>query len=593
LTVSCARCHDHKFDPIPSADYYSLYGVFASSVEPEVPPLFADPPNTPAFAAFQKELAKREQALADFVRGKFDELRLSARTRCAEYLLAAHARRGQPKADDFMLLADPGDLNPSMRVRWQTYLERTARSHHRVFAPWHAFAALAEKEFSARSKTILPRLLADRDRPINSLVGKALSSPAPASLADVANRYAKLLEQVDRNWRQAIALAARLKRPLPTRLPDAEKEELRQVFHAPDAPPNITPGLFSELELLPDRAAQGRLQQLRKAVEKWRATGPGAPPRAMVLVDAATPYEPVVFRRGNPGNPGKRVPRRFLALLSGKERKPFTKGSGRLELAHAIADSRNPLTARVLVNRVWMHHFGRGLVQTAGDFGLRSDPPSHPELLDWLADEFVRSGWSLKHLHRLIVTSAVYQQRSVDRPSCRAVDADNILLWRMNRKRLDFESTRDSLLAVAGQLDARIGGPSVKDAMTPGVRRRTLYAFIDRIQVPGLFRAFDFPSPDASSPKRDSTTVPQQALFLMNSPFVLHSARRLLARSEMAGPRSVKERVRRLYRLCYGREPEREECDLGRAFVGTGKTEATWQRYAQALLLGNEFVFVD
>jgi hypothetical protein len=593
LTVSCARCHDHKFDPIPTQDYYSLYGIFASSTEPEVPPLFADPPATPAHAAFAKELARREQALDHFLWEKFYTLRKTARTRCAEYLLAAHARRGQPKADDFMLLADPGDLNPSMRVRWQTYLERTARGHHRVFAPWHAFAALPEKDFAMRSKEVMPRLLADAAHPINPRIARALSRSAPATLAEVAKRYAAVLGQVEERWRLALALAHRLKRPIPSRLADPDEEELRQVFHAPEAPPSITPGLFSDLELLPDRAAQGELQKLRKAVEQWRATGPGAPPRAMVLVDTATPYEPVVFRRGNPGNPGERVPRRFLGVLSGKERRPWTKGSGRLELAHAIADPQNPLTARVLVNRVWLHHFGRGLVQTPGDFGMRSDRPSHPELLDWLAAELVGSGWSIKHVHRLIVTSRAYRQASVDRPDCRAVDPDNALLWRMNRQRLDFEAMRDALLAVGGQLDGRIGGPSVKDAMTPGVRRRTLYAFVDRLHVPGLFRAFDFPSPDASSPKRDTTMVPQQALFLMNSPFVLHCAGALLARPELLGQSSVEERVRRMYRLCYGREPDGEELALAGAFVGDGKVQASWQRYAQALLLGNEFVLVD
>jgi mono/diheme cytochrome c family protein len=592
LTVSCARCHDHKFDPIPTADYYSLYGVFASTIEPEVPPLFADPPSTPAFAAFAKELAKREQALADFLAAKFVALRTTARTRCAEYLLAAHARRGQPKADDFMLLADPGDLNPSMRVRWQTYLERTARGHHRVFAPWHAFAALAEKDFAGRSKEVMPRLLADQDHPINRHIAQALSASAPATMAEVAKRYAAVLGQVEQKWRREVALARRLKRPVPSRLGDGDEEELRQVFHGPQAPPSITPGLFNDLELLPDRAAQGELQKLRKAVEQWRATGAGAPPRAMVLVDAPRPYEPVVFRRGNPGNPGEHVPRRFLAVLSGAERRPFTEGSGRLELARAIANPENPLTARVLVNRVWLHHFGRGLVQTPGDFGLRSDPPSHPELLDWLAADFVRSGWSIKHLHRLILTSSTYRQASVDRPASRLVDPDNAFLWRMNRKRLDFEAMRDALLALGGQLDGRIGGPSVKDALTPGVRRRTLYAFVDRLHVPGLFRAFDFPSPDASSPRRDTTMVPQQALFLMNNPLVIHCAQSLLTRPEVARQSSAEERVRAMYRLCYGREPDREEHALARAFVAEG-SEATWRRYAQALLLGNEFVLVD
>jgi hypothetical protein len=598
LTVTCARCHDHKFDPVPTADYYSLYGVFASAVEPDVPPLYTDPPATPMFRSFQKELANREKALEDFLSSKFDDLRRSARSRVVEYLLAAHARRGQPKADDFMLLADPDDINPFMLLRWQAYLERTARSHHPVFAPWHAYASLPGMTFSLESTNVMQRLLADRARPINPLVAKAFSGKPPASMTDVAQRYAKLLGDMDRKWSLVRALAFRLKRSNPDRLTDPDDEELRQVFYGPNAPPNVKRALVNDLDLLPDRAAQGVLQKLRKAVEQWRATGPGAPPRAMVLVEAPRPFEPVVFRRGSPTNLGERVPRRFLAFLSNNQREPFNRASGRLEMARAIADPQNPLTARVMVNRLWLHHFGAGLVATPGDFGLRSDPPSHPELLDWLAEEFVRSGWSIKHLHRLIVTSAVYRQASAEEISgptlpARRVDPDNSLLRRMNRRRIDFEAMRDALLAVAGQLDGRIGGPSVKDAMTPGARRRTLYAFVDRIHVPGLFRAFDFPSPDASSPLRDSTLVPQQALFLMNSSFALQVAGALLARPEIAAERTIDGRISRMYRLCYGREPHVVERELARLFIGDGKSEVTWQRYAQVLLIGNEFVFVD
>jgi hypothetical protein len=577
LTVSCARCHDHKFDPIPTADYYSLYGVFASSTEPAVPPEYDPPPGTPVYAAFQKELAKREKALADFLAGKFDQLRTSARSRADEYLLAAHARRGQPRADEFMLIADGNDLNPAMILRWQAYLERTGRSHHRVWAPWHALAALTEKEFAARAKDVLARLAGDRTRPVNPLVLKALAAP-PASMKDVAGRYGKLLEEVEKTLASA----------------DADQQELRRVLHGAGAPPEVVPGLFSELELLPDRASQGVLQNLRKAVEKYRATGPGAPPRAMVLIDRSVPHEPVVFRRGNPANRGERVPRRYLHFLSGPKQGPFTKGSGRLELARAIADPNNPLTARVLVNRLWLHHFGRGIVDTPGDFGLRSGAPSHPELLDWLAGEFVKSGWSIKHVHRLIVTSAAYRQVSAVGGHGRSLDPDNRLLWRAPRRRLDLEALRDALLSAGEQLDQRIGGPSVKTPLAPGVQRRTVYSFVDRLNVPGLFRTFDFPSPDASSPARDTTLVPQQALFLMNSPFVLHQARSLMTRPDVAALPGLEDRVRRMYRIVYGREPDGDELRLGRAYLDAGKGgPVAWQRYAQALLLGNEFVFVD
>ena len=279
-------------------------------------------------------------------------------------------------------------------------------------------------------------------------------------------------------------------------------------------------------------------------------------------------------------------------MLTGDGRRPFADGSGRLDLARAIASKDNPLTARVLVNRVWLHHFGAGLVRTPGDFGMRSDPPSHPELLDYLATAFMDGGWSGKKLHRLILLSAVYRQRSDDRPECRRIDPENTLLWKANRRRLDFEATRDALLAAAGSLDRRLGGPPVQGITNPGVTRRTVYGFIDRLNLPGLYRSFDFPSPDATSPERATTTVPQQALFLMNNPFVLDCARKLMQRPGVAGEMDAGKRVERLYRILYGRPPTAEERALAREYLGDGPA-AAWERLAQALLLANEFVFVD
>ncbi|MBW3540094.1 MAG: PSD1 and planctomycete cytochrome C domain-containing protein [Planctomycetes bacterium] len=372
------------------------------------------------------------------------------------------------------------------------------------------------------------------------------------------------------------------------------------------------------------------------------------------LVDAPNPREPRIFLRGSHRNRGEQVPRQFLAVLAGDERRPFTDGSGRLELARAIADPANPLTARVLVNRVWRWHFGRGLVETPSDFGLRSDPPTHPGLLDWLAAEFVgvesrgsrvesqhsstverRPGsdpqpstlnpqplpWSLKRLHRAIVLSAVYQQSSL-RPSSTLhppsspatpgdadsepnLDFENRLLSHFPRRRLDFEAQRDALLAAAGRLDRTMYGPSVKIAEPPFPPRRSVYAFIDRQNLPGVFRAFDFAAPDVHSPGRFTTTVPQQALFLLNSPFAIEQAHFLANRPEVPAARSPAEQVQVLYRLAYGREPETEELSLAIAFLeSTNATSPTsgeahpnalppLVQLAQVLLGSNEFVYID
>jgi hypothetical protein len=203
----------------------------------------------------------------------------------------------------------------------------------------------------------------------------------------------------------------------------------------------------------------------------------------------------------------------------------------------------------------------------------------------------MENGWSIKHLHRLIMLSAVYQQRSDDRPDGKRIDPENSLLWKMNRSRLDFEATRDVLLAVAGTLDARIGGVPMKGFTNQTSTRRTVYAFIDRLNVPGLMRTFDFPSPDASSPQRATTTVAPQALFLMNNPFVLEQARRIVQKPELAGEKDLAQKIDRLYRLLYGRPPSPDEMRLGVAYVG--QSAAALETYTQALLLTNEFVFVD
>jgi hypothetical protein len=345
---------------------------------------------------------------------------------------------------------------------------------------------------------------------------------------------------------------------------------------------------------------------LRNQVAALDVTHPGAPVRAMVLQDREQPVPARVFLRGNPGNPGPEVPRQFLEILSGPDRRPFTRGSGRLELAQAIASPDNPLTARVLVNRVWLGHFGQGLVRTPSDFGIRTEAPPHRELLDFLAATLVEQGWSLKSLHRLILQSRTYQQASAAREECAAKDPENQWLWRMNPRRLDFEALRDTLLAAGGNLDLSLGGRPVEIANDAPAPRRTLYAFIERQNLPGLFRTFDFANPDVSSPQRFATTVPQQALYLMNHPFVVDQARRLAQRPEVASATAAPDRVHRLYRLVYQREPEAAEVRLATAFI-EAQTQALapatetavpppltpWEQYAQVLLQSNELVFLD
>jgi hypothetical protein len=317
-----------------------------------------------------------------------------------------------------------------------------------------------------------------------------------------------------------------------------------------------------------------------------------------------------VYVRGNPDTPGDVVPRRFLKVLSGDERPEFGGGTARLELAKAITDPKNPLTARVWVNRVWGHLLGTPIVATASDFGLRSAAPTHPELLDHLADSLVQSGWSTKQLIRRIVLSSTYQQASGDRPDARGTDPANTLLWRANRKRLGWEPLRDAMLAAGGTLDATVGG---RPADNPDEsNRRTLYLPVDRGNLDPTFRTFDFANPDLSSPGRHETTVPQQALFLLNSPFVATQARAVAAKAGDA-KLSDAEWVTAAYRAALGRGPTADEAKLAADYLtAAGKLKdvgvrpkakddqpeplpplSAREKFAQVLLLTAEFCYVD
>jgi hypothetical protein len=297
----------------------------------------------------------------------------------------------------------------------------------------------------------------------------------------------------------------------------------------------------------------------------------GEPPFAaedwLILKDSDTPSEPVVFLRGNPNLRGDPVPRQFPKILRTPDTPPFQQGSGRWEMARAIASPQNPLTVRVWVNRVWMHLLGKGLVNTPSDFGSRGDLPTHPELLDWLACRFVEEGWSTKWLIREVLLSRTFVQSSETTGAGLEIDPENRWLWRMNRRRLDWESLRDQLLQVSGDLDRSPGGPAIDLTAQPAVRRRTVYGFIDRQNLPGTFRTFDFASPDSHVAKRPDTVVPQQALFLMNSPFAMEQAVRLARQLEQAGSSELTDQVVLLFQKVLGRTPAFGELEEALAFL--------------------------
>ncbi len=314
------------------------------------------------------------------------------------------------------------------------------------------------------------------------------------------------------------------------------------------------------------------------------------PQDAVHIVREGKPHDLSVMIRGDVNKTGPVAERAFLSVLSPDGKVRFDRGSGREQLADAIVDRSNPLTARVIVNRVWTELIGQPLVRTPSNFGRLGETPTHPELLDDLAVRFMDNGWSLKWLQREIVLSSTYAQSSQIDVSKSSIDPQNRLLWRMPRRRLSVEAYRDAVLAVAGRLDHQVGGPSLKPD-DPQSHRRTLYSEISRMDLNPMLARFDFPDPNAHSPKRFETTTPLQKLFLLNSPFLVHQSEALAQKLASHGG-SRRSRIEHAYTLLFGRQPTEQECLLGESFVDRGGEE-DWEQYAQALLISNEMFMID
>jgi uncharacterized protein DUF1553/uncharacterized protein DUF1549/cytochrome c len=589
LTVSCARCHDHKYDPVPMADYYSLYSIFASCEAPLELPLISPARGPQGEVEFEKQAAPKRQEIRALQEKQFAILSEAVRQRAGDYLVRAATTQPDPlETAIFFLSLAPEDLRPQIVNRWRRFLAHPARIQDPVFAPWQDFMKCPDADFAARAAEVCRRWLAhpqglEKGR-LNPLLHQALRSARPSSKGDVARIYGKLLADVYARSKKGGSMSP------------AEKQVL-DVLTSKESPCYFPK---SQTYYYMSRQEKDAFGGMMVALDRMAVKSPFAPPRAMVLHDSPELYEPRIFTRGNPSRPGERVPRQFLRVLAGDRPRPFVHGSGRLDLARAITDPSNPLTARVLVNRVWMYHFGEPLVSTPSDFGFRSTPPAQPELLDWLADTFQKQGWSLKKLHRTIMLSSAYQQASFDQPEARQIDPDNLLLWRFNRQRLDLEAMRDALLAVAGRLDPKMGGRPVDIVNDFRNGRRTVYGLVDRQSLPGLFRAFDFANPDQSAERRPMTTVPQQALFDMNSPFVVEQARAIAAR--VPGHGDSASAIAGLYHLVLGRQPTAAETSAGERFLRAAFAEQNQshhsqlkplEQYAQVLLMTNEFLFVD
>jgi hypothetical protein len=336
--------------------------------------------------------------------------------------------------------------------------------------------------------------------------------------------------------------------------------------------------------------------------------------KVMALIDGS-PEDDRVHLRGSPHKFGDLVPRRFLEAFAGPERPASASGSGRLELAEQMVEPSHPFVARVLVNRIWKHHFGEGLVRTPDDFGNMGQPPTHPELLDFLTGEFVQAGWSIKKLHRMLVLSRTYQIASTAAdPRADEVDPQNKLLHRMNLRRLEGEAIRDAILAVSGRLNEKMFGPGVLPYLTPfmvgrgrpgssgpldGDGRRTVYLNVRRNFLAPMLLAFDYPIPFSTIGRRSVSNVPAQALALMNNPFVLQQAE-VWAQRTAAQKSGPKDRVREMYVSAFGRPPTAEEEQNALSFVDeqsrqypAGEPLRPWADLAHVLFNVKEFIFID
>jgi hypothetical protein len=550
LTGACAQCHDHKFDPIPTKDYYALQGVFSSTKRAEFE--LAPEAEVKAWKAQDKKIQDLKKRIEAFLHNQATTLAEALANESPRYIRAV--RTG---------VADPS-LDKETLDRWTRYL-KTGPKDNKYLHGWQNDDFDLAKFRQEALKVLIERKEVDT---------KNLSSKATNDPDSKAETYALPPDRFYL-WRDLF-------------FNDFYGREFKQeedgiLYYGPNRGYLTSDGTV-------ERFLEGRFKQylsdMRAELKDLVSKLPPQYSYAHAIKDNPTAINERIQIGGQPERLGEEAPRAFLSILSKADPKPFTQGSGRLELAEAIASPDNPLTARVFVNRIWQHHFGEGLVKTVSNFGLMGDRPSHPELLDYLASEFITNNWSIKQLHRTIMLSSTYQLSAASSDKANELDPSNRLLWRANRQRLDAESMRDTLFTVTGELDRTLGGkPVLLDQ--PTNHRRSIYGYVSRRKLDGTLALFDFPNPNLSAEQRIVTATPLQQLFFLNSEFLEARAKALVDR--LANIKSTPERIREAYRLLYSREATPQELTLGQQFLAT----QPWLPYAQVLLSANELLFVN
>lgn len=585
LTVACARCHDHKYDPISLRDYYGIAGVFWRSHYAERS--LATALETERAKAHGVLVRRAKERLKEFETTQAKLLYTALAYQTGAYMEAAWQVlvNAQPAA------AHPQGLDEETLSRWISYLQPAKERNHGFLNDWDKAIASARKGHrvpaarvhavaQAFASTVIKalQLVQDTEAENQAVLAKYVKRrPADAFRQNYAEHETVAPNKVE------VKAVSREHKNLFVDLFVDWKNETGEGIPAQDgvllyAGNKITRWLHG-----PAASLYATLQADVKALE---AAAPPPVPTIATLEDVERESPNMrVHVRGNPALLGDEVPRRFLTVLSEQAPTAYAQGSGRRELAEHVA--MHPLATRVYVNRVWAQHFGRGLVTTTSNFGTLGERPSHPELLEWLAYAFVANGQSTKWLHRTILLSSTYQLSGRWEPAYADKDPQARLLWRHPRRRIEVEVLRDSLLGASGQLDMKVGGPSAQSLHES--HRRTLYASISRQQQDPFLALFDFPDPGFTAEQRQSTTVPSQGLFFLNSPFVQQQSALVAARLPKGKPAL---RITEAYRLLFARVPNPKELQLAESFVASG-TDDVWSAFVQALIATSEFCHVD
>jgi cytochrome c553 len=571
LTAGCARCHDHKYDPIPQTDYYALAGVFYNTIYEEYP--LAPKSVVAEFEKLEEDLDREQKILQEANQGLSNDLSRSLAFQASNYIQAVWEISG-PQKKKIEAVVEARKLDYELTDRWVKYMAKPTKKYKNK-NEWQALmkkpmSTLAEaKKLADKFQEEIVAVMLERNEleaENKVIAAKDLEGTKPKKRTDKPSNFTSFKDFNPGSW-------LRLKS-----LPEEDNNFWTEIFQRelPEADdPNAmmamgmrqgTPGVLLfrgwGLESRLGHEAQARLKAIQSGVDALRKKIETKFPFVHGVKDAETISEIKLHFRGDPTNlVGPDIPRHFLSVLSSGDAKPFSKGSGRLELAEAVV--QQPITTRVMVNRIWKAHFGTGIVDTPSNFGMSGERPTNPELLEYLAASFAKNGMSMKKLHREIMLSSVYQLSTENDPVAATKDSGNRLYWRANRKRMDAEQIRDSIMYVSGNLDTAIGGPSAE--LNPTMLRRTVYAKISRYKPDEYLQLFDMPSPLISAEKRFVTTVPSQRLFLMNSDFMQIEAEELA--KKVAGEANNRERIRKAYRTVFGREATEEEIALGTEYL--------------------------